>query len=104
MFMEGTVGLTGRLDLDVVAVTNRIGIDPRMLQAFGLRIPMIGPIPVGLIMEVTSFLSNRTIRLRVTGTMDQPIVQVNVGQILTEEAVRFLLNPYLPAPFQSSIP
>lgn len=104
LFMEGTVGLTGRLDLDVVAVTNRIGLDPRVLRALGVRLPMVGPVPVGLILEVTSFLSNRTIRLRVTGTMDQPIVQVNIGQLLSEEAIRYFLNPYLPTPLQSGIP
>jgi translocation and assembly module TamB len=104
LFIEGVVGLTGRLDLDVVAVTNQLGLDPRVLRAFGLRLPLAGPVPIGLILEVASFLSNRTVRLKVTGTVDQPIVQVNVGQILTEEAIRFFLNPYLPEPFQRGIP
>jgi hypothetical protein len=47
-------------------------------------------------LEVSRLLSNRTIRARVTGTLDQPVVNVNVANLLTEGAVRFFLEPYVP--------
>ncbi len=96
LYMEGNVGLNGRLDLDVVAQTGQLGADPRVLRLLGIRIPAIGPIPVGLILEVTSYLSNRVVRARVTGTLDQPVVNINVTSLLTEGAIRYFLSPYLP--------
>jgi translocation and assembly module TamB len=98
IFAEGTVRTTGSLDLDVVAHTGQVGPDSRGLALFALRIPALGPIPIGLIRDVSAFLSNRTIRLSVTGTASNPVVRVNTGALLSEEAVRFFLTRYvLPA-------
>src|SRR5207249_2115338 len=91
LFAEGTVTTSGRVDLGVVAHTGSIGPDVRALRLFGLQLPPFGPLPLTLIRDVTNFLSNRTIRLTITGTVDNPIVRVNAGALLTEEAVRFFL-------------
>jgi hypothetical protein len=95
MLLEGTVWLDSRVDLTVVATTGRLAIDPRVLRAFGLRVPAFGPIPIGLILEVSNYLSNRTVILSVTGTVNNPIVRVNVARLLGEEAVRYFLSPSL---------
>jgi hypothetical protein len=98
LIAEGTVTLAGRVDLQVVAHTGQIGPDVQALRLFGLRLPMVGPIPLGLITDVSAFLSNRTIRLEITGTTASPVVRVNTRALLTEEAVRFFLTRYvLPA-------
>ncbi|MBA4063180.1 MAG: hypothetical protein C0501_05600 [Isosphaera sp.] len=98
LFAEGSVTLGGRVDLDVVAHTGPIGPDAGGLRVLIRRLPLFGPIPVGLVRDVTNFLSNRTVRLTVTGTTANPVVRVNVGALLTEEAVRFFLTRYvLPA-------
>jgi translocation and assembly module TamB len=98
LFAEGTISTSGRVDLNVVAHTGTIGPESRAMRLFGLRIPAVGPVPVALIREVSDFLSNRTVRLTINGTTNNPIVRVNVGALLSEEAVRFLLNRYvLPA-------
>lgn len=96
LFASGSITLAGRLDLDVVARTGQFGLSDRGLRLLGLGLPTIGPIPIGLIRDVSDFLSNQTVRLRVTGTISQPSVQVNVAALLSEEAVRFFLNRYLP--------
>jgi hypothetical protein len=96
LFAAGTVSTSGRVDLDVVAHTGVIGPDVPGLRLFGLRLPVFGPIPITLIRDVTDFLSNRTIRMTITGTTSNPIVRVNVGALLREEAVRFFLTRYLP--------
>ena len=96
LFADGTITLQRRLDLRVVARTGNLSGSVGILRAFGARIPALGPIPVGLILDVSEFLSNRTVRLDVTGTTSQPVVRVNTSALLAEEAVRFLLSRYLP--------
>src|SRR5690606_4964395 len=49
LFAEGSITLAGRLDLSVVAHTGVIGPDVRPLRLLGLRLPVLGPIPLGLI-------------------------------------------------------
>jgi uncharacterized protein involved in outer membrane biogenesis len=98
LFLDGTIGArTGRLDLDVVATTGQVGLNAGLLRGYAVRTLAAGSVPVQVALEVSRLLSNRTIRARVTGTLNQPIVNVNLAGVLTEEAVRFFLEPYLPA-------
>jgi hypothetical protein len=97
VFADGSITLAnGRLDLDVVAHTGQVGPGSAGLRLLGLRLPTIGPVPLGLIQDVSAFLSNQTVRLTITGTTANPAVRVNTGALLGEEAVRFFLSRYLP--------
>jgi hypothetical protein len=99
LFVEGNVTLEGRLGLEVTANTGQVGVNPQFLRFLGLRIPAVGPVPVSLILEASTYLSNRTIHLRVTGTIRSPSVQVEPVSLLSEEAVRFFINrTTLPVP------
>jgi hypothetical protein len=99
VFTEGTVTPEGRLNLDVIATTGRVAVNPNVLRLLGLSLPTVGPIPLGLVLEVTTYLSSRSIHLHVTGTTRHPSVHVEPLQLLTEEAVRFFLNRYeVPVP------
>jgi hypothetical protein len=60
-----------------------------------LRLPAVGPIPVGLIARVSEVLANRLVHLRLTGTLKNPQVVVEPARLLTEEAVRFFLGSVL---------
>lgn len=96
LFADGTATLqNGRLDLNVVAHTGPVGPQAGLFRVLASRLPLFGPVPIGLIREVSDLVSNRTIRLAVTGTMANPSVRVNTGALLTEEAVRFLLSRYI---------
>ncbi len=53
MAIVGTVNTQGRLNLDVTGSTGTLGVNPTFLQAIGLRIPAVGPIPVSLILEAS---------------------------------------------------
>jgi translocation and assembly module TamB len=97
LFSEGTVTVAGRLDMDVIVNTGRIGLDDRPLLLLGLRLPAVGPVPLSIIRDVSDILSNRTLRLHVTGTVNQPVVRVDTAALLSEEAVRFFLTRYVPA-------
>lgn len=96
LYADGSVALSGRLDLAVIARTGQIGPSTQLLRLFRISVPAIGPIPLAVILEVTNFLSNRTVRLRVTGTLDRPAVQVNAAALLAEGAVRYFFGDYLP--------
>lgn len=92
LFAEGTANLEGRLNLEVTAMTGQYGVNPNTLRLLGLRLPAAGPVPVSLILQATSALSNRLIHLRVTGTYRHPSIQVEPLSLLTQEAVYFFLN------------
>ncbi|HET6572404.1 MAG TPA: AsmA-like C-terminal region-containing protein, partial [Fimbriiglobus sp.] len=99
LFVDGTVGVrTGRLDLDVVAATGQVGLNAGLLRSYAVRVLAAGSVPVQVALEVSRLLSNRTVRARVTGTIDRPVVTVNVAGLLTGAAVQFFLEPYLPLP------
>ena len=99
MSVVGNVTTQGRLDLEVTGGTGRIGYNPGFLALIGLRIPVAGPIPLSVILQASSYLSNRLVHLRVTGTLRSPDVRLEPVQILAEEAVRFfLLQSNVPLP------
>jgi translocation and assembly module TamB len=98
LFADGTVTLQqGRLNLDVIANTGQLGVNPSFLRVLGLRVPAVGPIPVSLLLQATSYLSNRILHLRVTGTLRSPVISIEPLSLLTEEAFRYFLN-------QSAVP
>ncbi len=98
LYADGAVTLAGRLDLGVIVRTGQLGLNDTILRQTGLRLPVLpGPLPITFIRDISVFLSNRTIRLTVSGTIDSPQVRLNTSALLTEEAIRFLLRRYLPA-------
>jgi translocation and assembly module TamB len=99
LFADGTVTLEGRLNLNVTGNTGQVGYNPTFLRFLGLRIPAVGPIPVSLLLEASTYLSNRTVHLHVAGTLRSPSVQVEPVSLLSEEAIRFFVNrTTLPVP------
>jgi hypothetical protein len=92
MIIEGTLTLEGRLSLEVTARTDNLFYLPPALRLLGIRIPAAGALPVSLITEASILLANRVVHLRVTGTLRNPIVQVEPVRLLTEEAVRYFLT------------
>jgi hypothetical protein len=92
LLVVGTITTQGRLDLDATGRTGTLGVSPAALRVLGLRIPAAGPIPLAVIAQATSYLSNRLVHVRVTGTVRNPSVRVEPLVLLTEEAVRFFLG------------
>ncbi len=93
VFAEGTVTLPDRLNLSVVAATGDLGVNTSLLEKIGMQVPVaVGPVPVGLIIRASKYLSDRTVRVHVTGTAHSPQVRVNPVEILSEETVRFFLG------------
>ncbi len=91
LYADGTISTGGRLNLDMIVATNRIGVSPAVLRLLNVKIPPVGPIPLTLIIQVADLISNQSVHLHVTGTTRSPSVQVQPLATLTDEAVRFFL-------------
>jgi hypothetical protein len=103
LMIQGNVALAGRLDLDVVTRTTPLGgVNPVLARLLLARVPAVGPVPVGLILQATNLFANRVVHLQVTGTLRNPVVQVKPLQLLSDEALRYFLlraagtNPSFP--------
>lgn len=98
LYADGTVTTSGRLDLGVIVRTGNLGLNDALLSQLGVSLPLpIAPLPLEVIRDVSAFLSNRTVRLTVTGTLANPQPQVNTSALIADEAIRFLLRRYAPA-------
>lgn len=97
LYTEGTVTLSGRLELEVFARTGRLPLSSEMVRRLGLRIPAQGPLPTRLLTEARTLFNGRLITLRITGTIRHPTIQVAAWLLPGEEAVRFFLRQ-LPLP------
>jgi hypothetical protein len=92
VFIQGTVSLQGRLDLDATANTGNLGIGTPRLRLLGVRLPIAGPVPLVIAQEAASLLANRVIHARVTGALPNPTVRILPLATLTQEAARFFLS------------
>jgi translocation and assembly module TamB len=92
LIAEGTMTLEGRLGLEVTASAGPLRVDPNAIRLLGLRLPSVGPTPLTVLLRASSYLSTRVIRLRVTGTVRSPSIQVEPSSLLPEGVVRFFLT------------
>ncbi len=86
----GTVGFDGQLNLEVLINTNQT--IPETGHALVTRIPGLGPVlgrSEKAMLQVASFLSNRLLKLRVTGTIRNPSVSADPTILVTDTAVAF---------------
>lgn len=92
LLIFGTVNLAGNLNLEVSAQTGLYCINPARSNAVRSRIPVVGAIPRLLLYEASSLLSAAVVHLRVTGTVQAPVVRVEPLLTFTEDAIRFFLG------------
>jgi len=93
LYADGTVGLDGRLALAVIIRTGSIGVNDSVLRQTGLQLARLAtPLPIQIIGQISSILSNRTVRLSVSGTISNPQTHVNAAALFTEETIRYFLR------------
>lgn len=92
LLLDGTMTTQGRIDFDVTASTGLNAFQSSVFRRLGMEIPSSGPIPRSALARATSQLSARLVRLRVTGSVRNPNVQMVPLYQLTEEALRFFLT------------
>jgi translocation and assembly module TamB len=92
VLMQGTINLSGNLNLDVTAQSGLYALDTSRANAVRARIPLIGVIPRLVIYEASSILSAAVVHLRVTGTTRSPVIHLEPLIVMTEESIRFFLG------------
>ncbi|MDQ3330545.1 MAG: AsmA-like C-terminal region-containing protein, partial [Planctomycetota bacterium] len=92
LYADGTIAMASqRLALDVVTDTSPARVD-RLLAGFLLRQLVDYATPIGWLERANRFISERALYLRVTGTIERPVVRVRPFEQLGQEGVRFFLN------------
>jgi hypothetical protein len=91
IYITGTVGLLGRLNLEAVVYTGQQE-NPLLAQFLLQRISEVAAPPVALLASANELLSNRVIRLHITGTINRPVIRVRPLEILREEILRYFLR------------
>ena len=86
----GTIGMAGQLNLEVLVSTR--DVIPQTGQALLAAIPGLRDVlgrQADEVSKVSSYLSSRLLKLRVTGTLRSPSVNLNPGAAVGEAAVGF---------------
>ncbi len=90
LHITGTVGFDGQLNLEVLINTNQI--IPQTGQALISLIPGLREVlgrSQEAVLRVANFLSNRLLKLRVTGTLKSPSVALDPSIAVADTAVGF---------------
>ncbi len=92
---DGTVTKQGRLALNVVAITNPSGATDGLMDLASSPILLATPAPVALIARANEAIKDRTFYVQVAGTTNRPIMHIQPGKGLTQDALRFVLSTTL---------
>ncbi|HEV3262578.1 MAG TPA: AsmA-like C-terminal region-containing protein [Gemmataceae bacterium] len=92
VFIQGTITLQGRLDLDATVNNSRPGQNLILPRLLGDRFSPSAPLPVGILTQATNLLARQLLHFRVTGTVHSPAVRIEPLPLLSEGALRFFLN------------
>ncbi|HEX8201828.1 MAG TPA: AsmA-like C-terminal region-containing protein, partial [Isosphaeraceae bacterium] len=90
MYVAGTIGFNSELDLAALVNTNQI--IPQRGTALLALIPGYGTAAAGtlfIIQRIAQFLSNRLLKLHVTGTIRNPVVAIDPSIDVPQPAVGF---------------
>src|SRR4029077_7241635 len=88
LHISGTVGFDGLLNLEVLVNTNQL--IPQAGSALASAIPGLRSSGnAAATLQVTNYLSNRLLKLRVTGTLNNPSVNLDPGIAVASSAVGF---------------
>lgn len=90
LYITGTVNISGRLALNVVASTEQA--DSVITNLILTRLAAAASGPVGALLLANNYLADRVVHLSVRGTMRQPVVTVEPFRSMEDQVVRFFLR------------
>ncbi|HET6881581.1 MAG TPA: AsmA-like C-terminal region-containing protein [Pirellulales bacterium] len=96
LYGQGNVTLAGRLNLNVTVKTGELNGTRRAIALLASRVLLVAAPPVGLLVNITQFLSNQVVNLEVTGTVRSPTIRIRPLQLLGQEAAQFFLIQAVP--------
>jgi len=89
---EGTATLQGRLNLQVMAKTGQTGPADKLLEMADSPLLMAAPTPIGLVAKANMALKDRVVHLRIGGTAARPVIRLEPGRQIGQEAIKFFMN------------
>jgi translocation and assembly module TamB len=92
LFMEGTVTVPqGRLNLETTVSTGGLCLPQGLMRlaSIGREDPAL--VPVSLLLEAASHLATLVVHLQVTGTVQAPIIRLQILRELSKEALHFFV-------------
>ena len=89
---EGTATLQGRLNLQVMAKTDETGPADKLLELADSPLLMAAPTPLALVAKANNALKDRVIHLRIGGTAARPVIRLEPGKQIGQEAIKFFMN------------
>lgn len=92
LLAEGTATLQGRLNLQVMVKTDESGPADKFLELADSPLLMAAPTPIGLVAKANDALKNRVVHLRIGGTGARPVIRLEPGRQIGQEAIKFFMN------------
>lgn len=92
VLLEGTSTLSGRLNMDVTAITNPSGPADGLVELANSPLMLAAPAPVALIAKANDAMKDRVIYVAVTGTSSRPTLHLQPGKSLSQNTLRFILS------------
>ena len=89
---EGTATLQGRLNLQVMAKTDETGPADQLLKLANSPLLAAAPTPILIVAKANDALKDRVVHLRVGGTAARPMIRLEPGRQLGQEAIKFFMN------------
>ena len=97
VLINGTATFAGRLNMDVTATTGQEGPADALLELADSPLMLAAPAPVALIAKANKALKNRVVHVQISGSATNPMLRLNPGKQLGQQAIQFFLTPnYLP--------
>lgn len=95
VLLDGTASFAGRLDLDLIAITNKSGPADGLVSLASSPLMLGAPAPVAMIAKLNDALKDRTFYVHVGGTAARPALDVQPGRGLTQDTLRVVLTSTL---------
>ncbi|MCA9147931.1 MAG: hypothetical protein KDA92_01465, partial [Planctomycetales bacterium] len=89
---EGTATLQGRLNLEVMARTGETGPADKLLELADSPLLAAAPTPVALVAKANTALKDRVVHLRIGGTATSPMIRLEPGRQIGQDAIKFFVN------------
>lgn len=96
VLLTGRSTLDGNLNFDVTASTQQSGPIDDLLALADSPLMMAGPAPVAMLAKANEAMKNRVVHIQLTGNANRPILRLQPGKQLSQEAIRFFIRSSLP--------
>lgn len=92
VLIDGTATMAGHLNLNVTASTGSMGPADGLATLANSPLLLAAPAPVTLLIKANEAIKDRVVNVHVSGTADRPLMRLQPGKQLTQDALRFFIG------------